>query len=168
QLLRGASLIPRAAGVCWSSWWWRAECGGVAVSEIVVYGFFEARLRPLSHPIVFFPALKTSFSIELSRQVCSGCLLWRLLGISQCRFDTLPWGFVAVVSFSLSLQVIEQGSGLICGCRSVPIFMFFVKVRGLHGALYRGDLVLIEFVQGCWSDFLMVCVLIPSPSAFAL
>ncbi|KAL0721456.1 hypothetical protein Bca4012_036055 [Brassica carinata] len=45
--------LALAAGVCWSSWWWRVECGSVAVLEIVVYGFFEAELRPLSHPIFF-------------------------------------------------------------------------------------------------------------------
>ena len=63
----------------------------------------------------------------------------RLIGISQCRYDVLPWGFVAVVPFSLSLQVKERGSGSICSCRSVPVFLLSVKVRGLHRALYRGS-----------------------------
>ncbi|CAN6968665.1 unnamed protein product, partial [Brassica oleracea var. botrytis] len=116
-----------------------ARGGGVAVSEIVVYGFSEARLRPLSHPFVLFPTLRTSFSIELCRQAHSSCLLRRLIGISQCRYDVLPWGFVAVVPFSLSLQVKERGSGSICSCRSVPVFLLSVQVRGLPRALYRGS-----------------------------
>ncbi|WZZ56124.1 hypothetical protein YC2023_056231 [Brassica napus] len=51
----------------------------------------------------------------------------RLIGISQCRYDALPWGFVAVVPFSLSLQVKERGSGSVCSCRSVPVFLLSVK-----------------------------------------
>ena len=54
RLLRGASLAL-AAGVCWSSWWWRVECGSVAVSEIVVYGFSEAELQTLSLGFILIP-----------------------------------------------------------------------------------------------------------------
>ncbi|KAF2567790.1 hypothetical protein F2Q70_00028918 [Brassica cretica] len=140
KLLRGASLTP-VLPACVG-----ARGGGVAVSEIVVYGFSEARLRPLSHPFVLFPTLRTISSIRHQRLT--------LLRFSEKASDE-EWKLLWLRS-----EVLVRFAAAVL----FPSFCYPSRSEVFIELFTEAVSVLVEFVQGRRSDFLMICVLIPSPS----
>ena len=90
----------------------------------------------------------------------------RLRGASQCREIFLPWDFLRGSVSSLSLQVMERALDWLIAVISFLSFRSSAWYEVLTDFFTWTVSVLLEIVQGLWSDFLTVWVLYPSPLAF--